>query len=226
MTVDTKLYRAYLKERRAISGAFSAPNTRRIPGDHTGQTIIPHEGTRSWFYGHLTPAVDAIRAVRVRQEAEQLGLTVEWEYDDDPSFAMEDHDDWCPDGRRDKAGYTDERGYRNRWMDRLRARREGTDLRNRKQFTGKYIGSRTYGYRQVDHEHMVEGVIVRDADGGTHDSCWGYVDPDKSPYYRDSAEVDVLAEAIYGIRKIEAQLRAEREKIDSEALDIITIGAA
>ena len=66
--------------------------------------------------GYATPpgkVACALAAAKAEIAARNLGWRVVWEYDDDPSFALDDHDEWCYRARqatyegRDSFAYCD-----------------------------------------------------------------------------------------------------------------------
>lgn len=87
----------------------------------------------------------ALELARAERWANDNGCTYTWE-PDDPADLM-DHEYWCNDARREKAGY---------WPD-------GQPHR--------------YGlHSRLAHTHDVEGCVMRDASGIVLASLWGIID--------------------------------------------------
>lgn len=137
-----------------------------------------------------TRAQDALALARDWIRAEAKGLEFSWVYDEDASYAFDDHDEWCKDARVAKA---------------VAEKRPVDD-------------DRRYDVHVVRGcEHSVEGCVVKDEEGNVLASLWGIVDA--SDDYRHFVEAELASEALDEWDKREAEKRTD-EALRAEAKEL------
>jgi len=107
----------------------------------TFQFFLKHAGYRVGYH-----AQDALRLARAERWAELNGYTFEWKYDDDGHDTLGDHEYWCSDARREKAGYNAD---------------------------GEQVPSYS---RYNTHEHEITYCVMSDSDGEHLESLSGIID--------------------------------------------------
>jgi hypothetical protein len=112
-------------------------------------------------------AQGALALVHAERAAEILGWAYGWFGDDDADLG--DHAIWCPDERREQAGY----------------QRDGS---NCPRFNPSFL---------VAHAHYAYVCILKDARGEVLESLGGVIDPDDA--YRRVIEAELASEAIGNI---------------------------